>query len=216
MKRVMLLISLFCISLTACGTTPTDYKDINESKIVTTNKESEKLKHGQNPEDFEGTNLEIFGLYNGDNYVNLSVCTTEDLVWFLQQAHVNGIEVGSLSKSLDPYYDELEHFEGIKIEDYGNIVSYNFSNESKLVKDCKIRCFLINSLKYEEFNNIYLLGMPINQLDISVVKKELEKYDFESNSGSSFKAEIKLDLGQTGILMIGNYYVQIELPQIIE
>lgn len=230
MKKIGLLLaaSLLSLSLVACGgsgSSDAESKTSDGSTTITEtvansedseDKEKEKKKgHGQNPEDYEGTELELFGLSYEDNYINLVDCTAEDMVWFLQKSKIN-IGIDFLSEKIEPYGTRA----------YNIFKYYNPTGDEILAKDCKISeiHFERDSYgKYNELEELLIGNTNINSFNGEFLLDYAEKHKLET-----YKHDIIADVnfafssGQKATIYLYPFNldkangVTLSLPKIIE
>lgn len=204
MKKIMLLISLLSLSLVACNENNT--LDV-ESEITTTKtevKESNSIEagtkkgHGQNPEDYDGTGLELFGLSYNDNYINFVDCTAEDFVWFLQSMGIS-FDTSYLNNKLEPY-----GYSSARFDTESDIKVYNPYGSEIFVKDAKIsdvRLQVSSQSEYlDKYKNIIVGDISLYN-DMSSSSSLLNDYIDKNNLNVKVDSSTRYGEGSFSVLI---------------
>lgn len=229
MKKIGLLLaaSLLSLSLVACGGSSGTESKMSDGSTGTTeteanleeSKSEEKKKgHGQNPEDYEGTVKEIYGLSYEDNYINLLDCTTSDLIWFFQQAGISGIESTRLGRTVGPYYSDSDvtAYNPLNIGDI-DIGAWIFNPKGEEIYYGEGKVEELHIPIKEESCAIKVLNLTLDEMNELSLNGFFEANDLEiKRTNGNIVIEIPLDMGQTGTFWFDDESVGWSLPQLIE
>lgn len=218
MKKILILGLITALCLSGCGSKPAESKTESKIEIETAAESKTEAETESKEEETESkameteaetteeteskavdiTGKELFSITVGDETLDLTTCTIEQLFKLLQKA---GIDTGVPGGTNKPYGHDL-----VYLNDKGIAIGYyNPYNEEKPWAESRIDYFSIDEVD-EKSSTISLVGGKIKVGEETVDKyiEALEEYgiEYDSISGWLEATQVVNDLLQEGTMEI--------------
>lgn len=178
MKKILMLGLITALCLTGCGSKPAESKTEPEETVEETTVEESEAES----KSVDITGRELFSITVGDETLDLTTCTLEELYKLLQKA---GIDTGVPGGTSKPYGHDLVYLNEERI----TIGCYNPYNEEKPWAQSRIDYFSIDEVD-EKCRRISLLGgkIKIGEETLDQYATALDEYGIAYNTNAWLKA----------------------------